>query len=94
MDTDATATAQPALEGAVQLAIRSGARLTVVHVASVPPHASCYARLEEVVGGDADIRLPKPQGDRELEKIPGRESSAAAAPSCILEVGLDDTLLV
>ncbi|MGE0159792.1 MAG: universal stress protein [Gemmatimonadales bacterium] len=50
VDVDATATAHPALERAVQLAMRSGARLTVAHVATVPPHATHYARLEEVVG--------------------------------------------
>ena len=52
VDIDATDRAQPALERAVGLARRAGARLTIVDVLGVPSHARRYlpARLEEEIG--------------------------------------------
>lgn len=49
VDIDATDRAQPALERAVRLARSAGARLTIVDVLTVPPHARRYlpASLEE-----------------------------------------------
>jgi universal stress protein E len=53
VDIDATDRAQPALERATRLARSSGARLTVVDVRGVPPHARRYLppSLEEEMAG-------------------------------------------
>ena len=59
VDIDATARTHPALERAVLLAKRSGAKLTIADVMTVPSHAHQYlpAGLEERLLRDRRQRL-------------------------------------
>src|SRR5688500_16291327 len=61
VDVDATDRAQPALERALRLARRAGARLTIVDVMSVPAHARRYlpASLEEGLSGRRSADLAR-----------------------------------
>src|SRR5690606_28885052 len=88
VDVDATVPAHPALERAVHLARRSGARLTIADVHTVPPE------VRRVLGADADQQHLKERRQKLLalgKRIPdvpveGRLLSGRLASSVIQEV--------
>jgi len=85
VDIDATATAHPALERAILLARRSGARLTVADVVTVPPSARRYLP----VGIEEHVLQERRQ---QLARI-AREVSDVSAEAKLL-VGRPATVLI
>jgi len=84
VDIDAMASAHPALERAVLLARRSGAKLTVVDLVTVPPHAHHYLPVDVQESLVRDRREQLAQIGREIRDVHAEVKLLVGRPATLL----------